>query len=259
MRGLPLNPSPEFTAIVTAVRQVMKNQKLSHARLADELGVSAQTVKRILNGYGDCPLERLIEICRVLKISLADLMQLANEPGEKSFELSLEDEAFFASSPAHLTFLYRLLDGKSLADIAVGERISLASARRYLRDLEEMHLVERLTDDGYKVRVEGSHNFRRDGALWPFFRQRKRDHFHAFFDDVKNHGPMTTLTSTSTTMARATAVEFVAEVKEFAARFRRRAQRDGTLLPAKELIPVEWTLGIAAPLALLDPAPLTER
>src|SRR5689334_6575038 len=100
----------ERAAIVETLRQVLKRKRLTYARAAAALGVSEQTVKRLFAGE-DFPLSRLMALCELAEISVFDLMALARQDdAEKTFQLSLEQEEYFAAHPHYFLFFNELRD-----------------------------------------------------------------------------------------------------------------------------------------------------
>lgn len=247
----------EWGALVLALRQALKARKVTYAAVADGLGLSEQTVKRLMRGDSDCTVERLVAICKFAGVEFFDLMRLASEPKYLAFELTLEQEEFLVANPSHHAFLSCVRNRMSLADIVKADGVSLASARRYLRDLEKLGVLERTTGDGYRMLVEGAHNLLKNGPLTRTISKRSRDRLFEHIATWEGEGEAM-LTHSDSRIALTTARELVLEVKELAARYRARAQRERTLLPDHDLVTAEWCFAVAAPIARIDFGKITE-
>jgi len=243
-----LDHSSEFQAITTAFRQVLKSKKITYDELAGRLGTSAQTVKRLVNGYGDISLEKLVAACRAAGIEFFDLVKLAGEPREKTFELTVEQEEFLAGHPHHHAVLTELRDKKSIADVCKKHGVSIKSGRRYLRELEGAGLLERLEGDGFKLRYEGGHNWLNRGPLHRAHHDEDIRQLFAFFMKVPAPpGTERMHTRSSTQLSRKSVELLMTDLKELAGRYRRLAQREYTTLAPADLLDVEWSFLVAAP------------
>lgn len=250
--------SPEFQAVIAALRQVMKSRKITYEDLAQRLGTSAQTVKRLVNGYGDCSLEKLVSACRAVGVEFFDLVKLAGEPSEKTFELSLEQEEFFVLHRHHLAVFNLLRKHKSIAEICADHGLSAACGRRYLRELEAVGVLERLEGDGCRLRFEGGHNWLKKGPLNRRFYADGMNQLNEFM--MREPAPQDAermITWSSTQLSRASLETLMTEMKELGGRYRRLAQREAATLPKAEMLDTEWVMIAAAPFrALVDEPPV---
>jgi DNA-binding MarR family transcriptional regulator len=243
-------PPPERTALLQALRQIMKTRKVTVAELAKRLGVSAQTLKRLFNGTGDCALERVVAICAALGVNFYDVVELAKEPREEQFQLTVEQEEAFVAEPHVHEFFYRLRDDEQPEDIAKQHGLSNRALQRYLKRLEELGLIERLPGNRCKVLVRGAHNFIKDGPLVRRYVRRDINLMLDFLDDPANRSDRTLMTSTATHVSPTTALELCQDLRELAARYRSRAQRDCTILAEKDTVPVRWLMTVATGFSL---------
>jgi DNA-binding Xre family transcriptional regulator len=141
---------PEF--LLAALKAMLQERRIRYAVLAAELDVSLLTVKRTLNKSA-IPLDRLLEICRIAKIELAELVEraVATRP-EHTYFTAPQDE-LFARCPPLLTYFVALQSGQSPAEIAREYHLTSASTARYLDALAGVGLV-RLTGSGPAHEVE---------------------------------------------------------------------------------------------------------
>jgi len=127
--------------IKDAIKSALKKEKLTYDQVAAHLGCSVPTVKRIL-GEEEIGLHRLLELCELLNLTLADLEQLSKQETEASREFTEEQEKFLATHPHHLNYLMKLFDGMSPQAIADKYQLSPRSTDKYLIALEKMDLIK---------------------------------------------------------------------------------------------------------------------
>lgn len=141
----------EVELLLEALKRILKQRGIGYQDIADELEVSLPTVKRILNRSG-LPIERMLSICRIAGVELADVLKIAGEMRPRHFVFSKEQDELFADRPAFLGYFMCLAEeGKSPLEIERGAGISRLSTERYLRVLEEVGLLERL--ENHRVRL----------------------------------------------------------------------------------------------------------
>jgi len=237
-----------FSTIAGSLRQVLRNKRITYAQVAEELGVSEQTIKRVFTG-DDAPLSRLLEICRIAGVAFADVARLATEAPAASFELSEEQETFLAENPGHQVFLYRLRDGRTPAQIRAEFALSARGLARYLKDLEQLGVLDRLPGDRIALKVQGVHMFRRGGPLWrKHGAEAVRDMF-AFLADAPEPatGRATLWSQSQNRLSQESVAALCAELEEISVRYRRTAQREKAVLPPERLVDAKWIFGVASP------------
>jgi transcriptional regulator with XRE-family HTH domain len=72
-------PGPLAQRIASELRAELGRQNLSRRALADSLGQSHVTVSRWINGDGPMSFDALDAICRVLGVSVADMLSRADQ------------------------------------------------------------------------------------------------------------------------------------------------------------------------------------
>jgi transcriptional regulator with XRE-family HTH domain len=242
---------PEQTAILETLRKILKNRKLTYAQVAARLGVSEQTVKRVFNG-DDCPVSRLLEICDVAGVKLADVMQLTENEGEAFFELTPEQEQHFVDYPSEYRFFIQLLEGKDADAIKAEHGLSDRAVFKYLRQIEALGLCDVLPGNRYTLKVRGDHSFLRNGPLAKKHGTDLMTEMFAFLSEEKNQSDRTTWTSTSTRISVDTLRDMKEEMKDLARRYRKIAARESELLPKDQTVDTTWVLAIASPFQSLS-------
>lgn len=132
---------------LNAVRKGLKMQSLSYAQVAEVMGVSEATIKRILHD-DSIRFDRLLTLCNLAKLSMAELMAQAEEkPASHSYFTDAQDAAF-ANYPQLLAFFSLLaFEKQSPDDIAHTYDLSPSECYLYLRALENIGLIKLLKDD----------------------------------------------------------------------------------------------------------------
>lgn len=116
---------------------LLKNKGWTYGDLAEALGCSLPTVKRIL-GPEELTLSRLLQICEILETTLSDLERLAGARElEPSAGFTDEQEEFLAKHPNFLAFLSLLYAGDSPEKISREFGLTKRSQELYLLRLEK--------------------------------------------------------------------------------------------------------------------------
>src|SRR5690242_12650825 len=102
--------------IVQSIRAHLRSRRMTYRELAHALGVSEPTIKRNL-GRGEFTLRRLDDICDVLDVSLADLVQGHQAESSQLSHLSERQERALVRDRRLLLLTYLLVNDWTLAEI----------------------------------------------------------------------------------------------------------------------------------------------
>lgn len=89
--------------IFDALKLAMKAQGMTYRELGEAIHLSEPSIKRIF-AERDCKMGRIIRICEVLNITLADLVEASNRANDETMQLSPQIEAAMAASPGLFSF-----------------------------------------------------------------------------------------------------------------------------------------------------------
>jgi DNA-binding Xre family transcriptional regulator len=133
-----------------AAKSIMKKQGRSYQDLADHLGISLVSVKRVMSKE-EISLSRFLEICNWLDVGISDLEKIAlhNQSHEK-IRFTEEQEKFLAKNPEYMSFLFNMFAEKSPEEIQKQFGLSNKSLNLYLLRLEKYNLVKKVSGR-YKV------------------------------------------------------------------------------------------------------------
>ena len=126
--------------IKQVLKDLFKKKKLTYEEIAEQLDCSLPTVKRIL-GSEELTLTRLLQLCEIAEIDLADLELLTKERAVAEEKFTAEQETFLAKNPSYLAYLMKLFGGESPKQIADKHKLTQRSTDKYLVGLEKLGLI----------------------------------------------------------------------------------------------------------------------
>jgi transcriptional regulator with XRE-family HTH domain len=242
-------PQSEFQNLIAALRSILKTRKITYATIAKDLGVSEATIKRFFTGH-DGSVGRIEEICESLSISFADLVEQARSRGETTYELTYDQEAFFAENLNYYAFFKELSFFRlTPQEIRSKHGLNANSLPRYLRRLEKLGLIEWLPGDRVKVKVQGTQNWITNGPLVKKLARAENRAFFTYLEEIFIKDPKSRdshlFTSSTRYMHPDTLRALNSELKELFETIRARVYRDEIFYPKHELVPTKWVLGLA--------------
>jgi DNA-binding MarR family transcriptional regulator len=151
-----MNPRGEARQIVTVIRTLMKRRGLLYKDLAEVLDVSLPTVKRLMTDC-DMSLDRLLRVCDWLELTVHQLFAMVSETAGTTGRFTEEQEKFFAENPEFLAYFWVLHAGrKKPGEIEKTFSLTKYSTHRYLQALEEIGLIERMSEERIKIKLTAS-------------------------------------------------------------------------------------------------------
>ncbi len=146
------------------LRQALKAQGYTYARLAEALNVSELTVKRLFRDK-DCKMSRLIEICAVIGLSVSDLVVMQERRQSDPYVLSPQAEAEIAKDPNLFALFVLLISQVNPVDIAEKYQFSDSQLYSYLRVFEQLEILDILENNQVRFRIPLPVRIRFDGPL----------------------------------------------------------------------------------------------
>jgi transcriptional regulator with XRE-family HTH domain len=169
------------TALLRAIKSTLRQRGLTYRELARLLDLSEPTVKRDLS-RGRFSLRRLDQICAVLDLTLADLMQPPEEH-DRVTQLSEAQELALVSQPRYFVVTYLLVNDWTFREITEAFCMDENELIEILLYLDRLKIVEYRPP--HRVRKLTARNFtwRKDGPVHSFFVTRfVPEFFHSAFD-----------------------------------------------------------------------------
>lgn len=146
------------------LKSVLKARRMTYAALADLLGLSEPTIKRIF-AERDCKLSRMNEICAALGLTFDDLVAEVNRIEVQPRRLTDSQELSLAEDrPAFHLFLL-LLDDMTIDAIQQQYPLEKQSIFKLGMTLEKIGLAEVMPGNRIRLTVQSPVEFRREGPL----------------------------------------------------------------------------------------------
>lgn len=224
--------------ITSALRIALKSKGITYREVADKLGVSEKTIKRLFKDQ-DCSLSRLNSICEAINLSVYDLLDFARHYQEPLGKLNPSQELFLSQHPQHFHFLTFLITDHSLEQIQNTYSLSDVSLFRYLRDLDRQGFIELGANNQYRLIIEGKLLMKLHGPLHELIHDKNAE----FLRFVADHDgePSTQFSSSFRFMSQQTLTEFNEELTVLSRKYRKLAYQDEMVLSKDKLKPVKWT------------------
>jgi transcriptional regulator with XRE-family HTH domain len=168
--------------LVHALRAELRAAGVTYADLAEALGLSESSVKRMF-AKSDMPLSRIDEILRVLKIDFAELARKVVDARPLSQQLSVEQEAAVVADRRLLLVAICCLSQWSVAEIVRNYAIGDAECAAYLARLDGLGIIELRPLDRYRLKVAKGFRWLPHGPVMQYFREHvAADYLSGGFD-----------------------------------------------------------------------------
>lgn len=176
----------ELNNYFDVLKHALKAKGMTYKQLADGLGISELSVKRLFRDK-DCKLSRLLEICDLLEIQFDDLIQMQKRARPLPVFLPESIEAALAKDLILLHLLIHLISGASLESILQDSGLTRAQLYLHLRQLEEIGVIELLTNDRIRLLVETPIRWRLNGALANAIKAANQNFIGKCFDEESSN------------------------------------------------------------------------
>lgn len=210
--------------IVQSIRAQLRSRGMTYRDLAAALGISEPTVKRAL-GRGEFTLRRLDEICDVLDVSLADLVQ-GHDPGASRLSrLSEKQERALVRDRRLLLLTYLLVNDWTLAEITAAFAFSENDLVDLLLRLDALGIVDFRPPKRVRKLTARNFTWRTDGPVHAFFLERVVPEFLGGTFDADGDA----LHFVGATLSAASRLRVEAAIRKFVEDFEALARQDARL------------------------------
>jgi transcriptional regulator with XRE-family HTH domain len=176
-----LDPMHASTLLTDCLKRELRAQRLSYSELAQRLGLSTATVKRMF-AQRNFDLQRLDAICETLGLDFAALAQgLACEDKLVS-QLEWAQEADIVGNDRLFIVAVCALNLMSFEEIVAIYRIELAECVHNLLRLDRMGFLRLLPNNRYRLLVSRTFQWIPDGPILRYFRSQAGDYLARPFD-----------------------------------------------------------------------------
>jgi hypothetical protein len=212
--------------LVAALKNELKNARMTYADLAESLDMAESSVKRML-AKGDMPLTRVDAICRALKIDFAELARRVADSQPLLKELTLEQEKAVIADKKLLLIAICVLSQWTLEQIVAAYRITEAECIGYLAQLDRIGIIELRPLNRYRLKLAKTFRWRPHGPVMDFFRENVvLDYYRGGFD-----GPAEGLLLVHGQISKSLAPAFLDRLQRVAQDFAQQHQTDQKLPP----------------------------
>lgn len=166
----------ELQQLLATVKTELKARGLTYRDVAVVLKVSEASVKRLFS-TGNFSLDRLVEICDLLDMTVLELAQAASTKTPRLSRLDKKQEAELVSDLKLLLVATCTLNHWKLNEIVERYQFDEAECLRYLLHLDRMRLIDLLPGNRIRINVTRDFDWLPNGPIAHFFASRGRDDF----------------------------------------------------------------------------------
>lgn len=156
--------------LLQALKQLLKSQDLTYKAVAQQLGLSEASVKRMF-ANGQFSLERIDAICEMLGIEISDLLQKMQHMSKRITQLTYEQEKTIVSNHRLCLITICVVNHWTYADILNYYDFSAQECIRCLAQLDKLKFIELLPKNKIKLLISPGFNWLPNGPIQKFFQQ----------------------------------------------------------------------------------------
>jgi DNA-binding Xre family transcriptional regulator len=162
--------------LIKTLKTALKAQGKTYADVAIELGLTEASVKRLFSKQS-FSLSRLDQVCHLLDMEIADLVQLMNEQQQRLQQLTIEQEKEITGNVILTLVAVCVLNRWRMEDILSYYRISETECVQHLARLDRLKVIELLPKNRIKLLVAPNFSWRENGPIQLFFQKKISQEF----------------------------------------------------------------------------------
>jgi len=167
----------ETARIMESLKRVMKSRSMTYADLAQRVGLSEASVKRIFS-QSTLTLARLDQICQTLETSIQEITRLAGtRPSEAMDSLRIDQEEALAADPNLLACYYLVANGRSGQEIALELGVEERNVRRWFVRLDALELITVQSKLRARARTTSAIKWRENGPVRKLYERKVQQEF----------------------------------------------------------------------------------
>ena len=168
--------------LVAAIKDELKAAHVTYADVADALGLSQSSVKRMF-ARADMPLSRIDAILRLVRLDVADLARRVADAAPLRHELTLSQEEAVVADRRLMLLAVCCLSQWTLEQMVATYAIDTIEAQALLARLDALGIVAFKPPGHYRLNVAKTFRWQPHGPVMTYFRtQVAGDYFDAGFD-----------------------------------------------------------------------------
>ena len=225
-------------AIIGALKNSLKSHGLTYAHVAQELGLSQASIKRMFSDK-HFTLKRVEDICQLMGMEFSDLVRSAEDADRYISQLTIEQEKVLVSNTQLLIVAVCLLNKWSFDEITRIYTISPTQGIQLLATLDRMKIIQLLPKNKVKLLIARNFTWLPRGPIQMYFQQQvQKDYFASNFSS--NGEKMIFLPGM---VSRGSNAAFIKKLEKLALEFNELHNEDSNL-------PLDQRYGMAVVLAI---------
>ena len=170
-------------SLVNALKIALRTHGITYRDVAAALGLSEASVKRLFSEK-NFTLQRLEAMCRLMDLTIGDLVRAADTDNPYISELSEDQEKELVSDVRLLLVAVLVVSGWIFKEILAHYTLSEPELIRCLARLDRLKLIQLLPKNRIKLRITPNFTWRRDGPIAQYFtRHVKNEFLQSRFDE----------------------------------------------------------------------------
>jgi len=176
----------QTNALIDTLKRALKDHRLTYAEIAKRLKMSEANVKRMFAARR-FTMQRLEDICNLMKMELSDLFQLYEESRQRITQLTHEQEQELIQDAKLLLVAVSVRNRLTFNDIVTNYKISETECIRCLAKLDKIKLIDLLPNNRIKLRFDEGFRWLPNGPIERFFEKQIKNEFlkSNFKDDLE--------------------------------------------------------------------------
>ena len=149
---------------------------MTYADVGRRLNMSEANVKRMF-ATRRFSLDRLEQVCRLMRMDLTDLVQLYEQSRQRITQLTLEQEEELVKDRQLLLVAVAVRNRLSVTEILGNYRISETDCIRCLARLDRLKIIDLLPQNRIKLRIDEDFRWRPNGPIERFYEKQVQAQF----------------------------------------------------------------------------------
>ena len=167
---------PQAALLLDVLKKSLRERGLTYARVAKGLGLSESSVKRTFS-QGSMSLDRLEQLCALMELEIADLLDLTRAAEGRVKELTEEVERTLVTDPKLLLVAVLAINHWAASAMLETYRFSESELVGLLTRLDRLGIIDLLPGNRIKVRLARNFTWRKAGPIQRFFEERVQEQF----------------------------------------------------------------------------------
>lgn len=166
----------EELALLKTLKKQLKVRGLTYADVAQHIDLSEASVKRLFS-EGNISVRRLETICRLLSITLTDLVMIAQLEQTQISHLTFDQEQQMVANESLLLVSVCVIDGYGFDDIVAQYEVSETELIQHLALLDRLKIIELQPQNRIKLLISPNFSWLANGPIQQYFQRHIKEEF----------------------------------------------------------------------------------